>query len=162
MTTERAARGNGIRGQYHDFIDDWHAGERHLAYTVIAVTSILLLGAIMLPLTLSANEPLPPSQRMLLAERYVEAIGKVKGSKEPVPTPEQVAKTFGVSGGTSCSEAIPKLHQGFIVRPKGRPSFVDQVAVQRLRVAMRVYCPERDQRYGAWLKKQAAARAARA
>lgn len=156
----RSGVGAKVRERYLDFMDDWHTGERHLAYTLIAVSAILLLGAIIVPMTLSASKPLPSSERELLAQRYVAAIAKVKGSKEPVPTVEQAMKTFGATGGKSCTEAIPKLHQGLIVRPKGRPSFVDQVGVERLRVTMRVYCPDRDDRYAAWLKKPPAARAA--
>lgn len=150
---------NGVRERYLRFTDDWQAGERHLAYTLFAVTAILMLGAIVVPLTLSANEPLPSSQRVLLAERYVEAIAKVKDSTEPVPSVEQAAQTFGVSGGKSCSEPLPKLHLSFVVHPKGGGrSFVDPVAVERLRVAMRVYCPARDARYGTWLDARTAAR----
>lgn len=133
-------------------MDDWESGERHLVYTIIAVTAILALGAITVPMTLSANEPLPTSKRELLATRYVEAITKVKGSSEPVPTVEEAARAFGETGGTNCSEPIVELHKGFIVRPKGRPSYLDRVAMRRLRVAMRIYCPPRDVRYGAWLK----------
>ena len=151
VATHAAARAS-IRDRYLDFMDDWHTGERHLAYTLIAVSTILVLGGLIVPFTLKANEPLPQSKRMLLAQRYVEAVGKVKGLKEPVPTVAQAAKTFGVSGGKSCSEAIPKLHASAIVRPKGRASFVDPVAVQHMRVVMRVYCPARDARYATWLK----------
>lgn len=157
MTTIKAS----VRERYLNFMDDWHAGERHLAYTLIAVFTILAVGAVVVPLTLSAEEPLPTSRRELLATRYVEAIAKVDGRTKEAPTVAEAMQAFGSDGGRSCSEAIPKLHAGLIVRRKPlrgrqRPSYLDRVALQELRTTMRVYCPARDARYGAWLKQRQA------
>lgn len=146
-----------VRQRYDEFLDAWSRGERHLPYTILAVTFILAMGAVIVPLTLNATtvEALPKDQ--LLAERYVEAIAKVRGSTEPVPSVEEAMKAFGSDGGEACSKPIPALHQQLLVRPKGRASFIDRVAQQRWRVTMRVYCPARDDRYAAWLKAPARA-----
>lgn len=149
-----------VRERYLNFLDDWHAGERHLPYTIIAVLAILALGSVLVPMTLSAHEPaLPDSRRELLAQRYVEAVGKVRGARTPAPTVEQAMRRFGVSGGKSCSEPIPALHEGLVVQPKPvggvrRASYVPPAALEQLRVAMRVYCPARDARYAAWLQRR--------
>lgn len=148
-----------VRHRYDEFMDDWHAGERHLPYTLLFVSVILILGAIIVPITLSATRIEPTPQKQILAERYVEAIAKVRGvARTDIPTVAEAEKTFGTTGGDACTKPIPALHRALVVHPKGaRASFVDRVGVQRLRTTMRVYCPARDERYAGWLRAQARA-----
>jgi hypothetical protein len=158
-----AAIGEQVRGtvrhRYDEFMDDWHEGERHLPYTIIAVVAILVLGAIIVPITLSATRIEPTPEKQILAERYVDAISKVRGiAPGDIPTVAMAEKTFGTTGGDACTKPIPALHRQQVVHPKGsRHSFVDKVGVEQLRTTMRVYCPARDDRYAAWLTAQARA-----
>jgi hypothetical protein len=149
-----------VRHRYDDFVDDWHEGQRHLPYTLLAVLAIVLLGAIIVPLTLSATRIEPTPERELLAERYVTAAAAVGGDVRTLPTIEQAAKTYGTDGGDACSKPIPALHRDLATTPKGsRRSFVDPVAVKRLQVAMQTYCPAREPRYEKWLSVRAKAAA---
>lgn len=149
-----AAIRNSVRERYLDYMDEWEAGERHLAYTLVAVLVVLSIGAIMVPITFSADDSLPPQVEMQLAQEYVAAVSKVEGATPP--DAEQVAMKLGATGGVACSKPIPQLHDGLIRRPKGRPSSLDKVAQAELRATMQVYCPKRDGSYATWLKKRSA------
>lgn len=149
-----------VRHRYDDFVDDWQQGQRHLPYTILAVLAILLLGAIIVPLTVNATRIEPTPERELLAERYVTAAAKVGGDVQTLPSIEEAAKTYGTDGGDACSKAIPALHADLATKVKGsRRTSVDPVSVARLKVAMRTYCPEREPRYTTWLAQRAKAAA---
>lgn len=138
-------------------VEDWQSGERHLAYTIIAVLLIGLLGAIIVPRTLSAEEPVLESRQDLLAQRYMEAIVKVPGATPPSSL-QQVAKQFGTDGGDTCASTLDELRTSVVKRPApvngvARPSFIDPTALEQVRTALRVYCPARDAQFAAFVRK---------
>jgi hypothetical protein len=144
-----------VRHRYDDFVEEWEQGQRHLPYTILAVMAILLMGAIIVPITVSATRIEPTPEREILAARYVDAVAAVRGSTEAVPSVRKVAKSFGTTGGDACTKPIPALSRDLVVRPKGRASFVDRAAVERAFVVMSVYCPGREDRYQAWTRAAA-------
>lgn len=143
-----------VRERYLDFMDDWQAGERHLPYTLVAVTLVIVAAMLTIMPAIRADDSLPATKRELLAERFVAEVSKVKGVE--APSVDQAVLTYGENGGATCTDPIPALHKGLIVRPKGRASYLDRAAQHRLRAAFRVYCPKRDASYATWLKKRSA------
>lgn len=142
---------------------------RHLPYTIVAVTAIVLLGLVVVPL--SIPDPVPPAPRSeVLGEQYLVAFGApgspAVAAKLPVPSLAQVTKTYGADGGTACTGSLAEAYELVAtVRGPGRVSF-DRTEYARMRVAHSVYCPDRTKRFATWLKRRnelnaaAAARAA--
>lgn len=149
-----------VRRRYLDFMDAWENGERHLAYTLIAVSAILGVGAVLVPVSLSGQGDLPTaSDAQRLAGRYMEAIAKVPGTTPPASA-AAVIKQYGEDGGTTCSQPLPALFRTAVVQPPPaadgtrRPSRIDRMELERIRTALRVYCPERDEQLAAFVRNR--------
>jgi hypothetical protein len=144
-----------MRDRYLDAMDRVHTGQdRHLLYTLAAIALIVLLGAIIVPVTVSRTAPLPAvSDAERLATRYIEAIGKVKGVTPPADA-ASVVKQYGADGGTTCTSSMADLYGSAIVRPKRGRSHLDPVKLEQTRTALRVYCPKRDEQLAAYIARR--------
>jgi hypothetical protein len=131
---------------------------RALVYTVIAIVAIIVLGAIIVPLTVSRTSTLPvASDAQSLATQYLQAVAKVKGVTPPANA-ATVVQQYGADGGKTCTTSLKDLYQDAIVKPKAVPgargaSHVDRVKLEQTRVALRVYCPKRDAQLATYLKR---------
>jgi hypothetical protein len=142
-------------------LEDWHSGERHLAYTLIACSAILLLGLIIVPLSLPEELPTPP-RKELLAQRYLRALPANAADR---PTPAKVQERFGADGGPACTAKIPATYQTLLVK-RGRARTFDRAAFAQMRIVHRVYCPDRAPEFNDYVRNRSLAaarvRAARA
>jgi hypothetical protein len=131
--------------------------DRALVYTAVAIGLIVVLGAIIVPLTISRS-PLPAaSDAQRLADRYLAAIVKVKGVTPPADAATVVSQ-YGADGGKTCTESLANLYTSAIVHPKPAPgrrgaSYVDHSKLEATRTALRVYCPTRDAQFATYLKR---------
>lgn len=157
-----ASRGRrpGIAGDaehwWHARRHDWRTGERHLAYTLLLVSAILLVGLIVVPL--SIPEPLPgPDRSQVLGERFLRAI-PVNGADRP--TLDQVKQSYGVDGGDACTAKLAGAYQLLITKVGTGPrTGFSRAAHARMRVVHRVYCPERTAEFSKYVKARSAATA---
>ncbi len=135
--------------------DDWNTGERHLAYTLIACSVILLVGLIVVPM--SIPEPLPgPDRSQQLGERYLRAL---PASAKDRPTLAEVDATYGADGGEACTAKLADAYDLLLTkRPGGGKSF-NRAAFSKMRIVHRVYCPERTKQFNAYVKQRSAAQA---
>lgn len=135
---------------------DWNTGERHLAYTLILVSAILLVGLIVVPL--SIPEPLPgPDRSQVLGERFLRAIPANAGDR---PTLEDVQKAYGEDGGDACTAKLPAAYQLLVTKVGAGPrTAFNRAAHARMRIVHRVYCPERTPEFNRYVRSRTAANA---
>jgi hypothetical protein len=149
---------DGLRERSARFLDRLQSSEhRDLTYTIVAIAIIVLLGAIIVPLTVSRSTTLPlASDAQSLAQQYLADVVKVKGVTPPADA-ATVVHQYGTDGGTTCSSSLADLYQSAIVTPKPAPgtrgaSHLDRTKLEQTRVALRVYCPKRDAQLARFLK----------
>lgn len=155
MTRQQAPARDRSQGLLHDLL---HGEHRDLAYTVVAIAVVVLLGAIIVPLTVSRTAPLSAvSDAQRLADSYLAAVVKVKGVTPPADA-ATVVQQYGSDGGETCSKSLQQLRQSTIVKPKAAPgvraaSHIDRLQLEQTRVALRVYCPKRDEQFAAYMAR---------
>lgn len=150
----------GIGGDLHHWWQqrqlDWQTGERHLAYTILLVTAITLVGLIVVPF--SIPEPLPgPDRSQVLGERFLRAIPANAADR---PTLAQVEKTYGDDGGDACTAKVPDAYQLLITKVGTGPrTGFNRAAHARMRIVHRIYCPERTTEFNEYVRTRSAANA---
>lgn len=135
---------------------DWRSGERHLAYTLLLVSTILLVGLIVVPL--SIPEPLPgPDRSQVLGERFLRAIPANAADR---PTLDQIEKTYGDDGGDACTAKLGDAYRQLVTKVGSGPrTAFNRAAYARTRIVHRVYCPERTAEFTKFVKTRSAATA---
>jgi hypothetical protein len=141
---------------WHRRVDDWHSGERHLVYTIIACAAIMLVGLIVVPL--SIPEPLPgPERSQVLGERYLRAIPVNAADR---PTLDQVEKAYGDDGGKACTAKLADAYQLLVTKVgKGPRTAFSKAEHAKMRIVHRVYCPERTEEFSSYVRTRTLANA---
>jgi hypothetical protein len=132
--------------------------DRALPYTAAGMLAILLIGAIVVPL--SIPDPLPePDPTPLLAERYRLVFNEPSSPTAiagiEAPSVEEVIKTYGADGGAACTASIEEAYESLVTPTQAGVTF-DRAGFAAMRVAHQVYCPERTAQMATYVQNRAA------
>ncbi len=152
----RSGRAGDLDRWLHARRDDWNAGERHLAYTLIACGAMILLGLIVVPL--SIPDPAPkPSHAEVLGERFLNTIPVNDANR---PTIADVTKAYGSTGGEACTGTLADAYGMLITKVGAGPrTAFSPAAHARMKLVHQTYCPERAAQFGEFVRTKTLANA---
>ncbi|MCB0877905.1 MAG: hypothetical protein KDC46_02860 [Thermoleophilia bacterium] len=152
---------DGLRRRWSDLVEsdrDWT-----FPFTILGIVAILLVGAIVVPL--SIPDPLPePDPSQVLAERYLMAFSApdspTVAAKLSVPTADQVVKSYGSDGGDACTGSLADIYGSVTTTGSTGAVVIDKEALARTKVAQSVYCPDRSAGFSKYVARESAKRMA--
>lgn len=153
-TAPRSGLGRSLLDRFHA----WE-GDRTLPYTVAGITAILLLGAIIVPLSIPEPLPEPVSPEQQLAERYVTAFTAADApaalADVAPPALTEVVATYGADGGVACTGTMVAAY-GEVTGGAPAATPVDPAALAAVQLAHAIYCPERSEGFAKFVARREA------